>query len=102
MYFPIVGNHDLYFDGWKHFRSNFGTSSYLFVVNTLRSFLTKEAVFGIDWIRWGTLGKRNVEPEELPLLYVVYAFQPHSLSTHCKYQSRSRRDSCFVRFISSA
>jgi len=33
-YFTIVGNHDLYFDGWKHFSSMFGTSSYFFVVNT--------------------------------------------------------------------
>ena len=34
MYFAIAGNHDLYFDGWKQFYSIFGSSSYLFVVNT--------------------------------------------------------------------
>ncbi len=34
MYFPIAGNHDLYFDGWKSFYSLFGSSSYYFVVNT--------------------------------------------------------------------
>jgi 3',5'-cyclic AMP phosphodiesterase CpdA len=34
MYFAIAGNHDLYFDGWKHFYSIFGSSSYFFVVNT--------------------------------------------------------------------
>lgn len=33
-YFPIVGNHDLYFDGWKHYYSIFGSSTYFFVVNT--------------------------------------------------------------------
>ncbi len=32
--FPIVGNHDLYFDGWKHYYSIFGSSTYFFVVNT--------------------------------------------------------------------
>jgi len=34
MYFAVAGNHDLFFDGWKHFYSIFGSSSYLFVVNT--------------------------------------------------------------------
>ncbi|GET35008.1 hypothetical protein PbJCM13498_38710 [Prolixibacter bellariivorans] len=32
--FPITGNHDLYFDGWKSFRGLFGTSTYTFVVHT--------------------------------------------------------------------
>ena len=34
IYFPVVGNHDLYFDGWKHYNSIFGSSTYYFVVNT--------------------------------------------------------------------
>lgn len=34
MYFPIAGNHDLFFDGWKSFYSLFGSSSYHFVINT--------------------------------------------------------------------
>jgi predicted phosphodiesterase len=33
-YFAIVGNHDLYFDGWKHFYAIFGSSTYFFVVST--------------------------------------------------------------------
>ena len=33
-YFALVGNHDLYFDGWKNFYSIFGSSSYFFVVKT--------------------------------------------------------------------
>ena len=33
-YFAVAGNHDLYFDGWKHFYSMFGTSTYFFVINT--------------------------------------------------------------------
>ncbi len=32
--FPVVGNHDLYFDGWKHFYSIFGSSTYYFTVKT--------------------------------------------------------------------
>lgn len=32
--FPIVGNHDLYFDGWKHFYAIFGSSTYYFTVKT--------------------------------------------------------------------
>jgi len=32
--FPIVGNHDLYFDGWKQFYSLFGSTVYLFTVRT--------------------------------------------------------------------
>lgn len=34
MYFALPGNHDLFFDGWKHFYSIFGSSSYFFTVNT--------------------------------------------------------------------
>ncbi len=33
-YFAMVGNHDIYFEGWKSFYSLFGSSSYYFVVNT--------------------------------------------------------------------
>lgn len=33
-YFAVVGNHDLYFDGWEHFYSIFGSSSYYFLVKT--------------------------------------------------------------------
>ncbi len=35
--FQIVGNHDLYFDGWKQFYSLFGSSVYLFTVKTQQS-----------------------------------------------------------------
>lgn len=34
MYFAMVGNHDIYFDGWKSFYSIFGSSTYYFVVST--------------------------------------------------------------------
>lgn len=32
--FQMVGNHDLYFDGWKQFFTYFGSSSYFFTVKT--------------------------------------------------------------------
>lgn len=34
LYFALAGNHDIYFDGWKSFYSLFGSSTYMFVVNT--------------------------------------------------------------------
>ena len=33
-YFLIAGNHDLYFDGWAEYYKRFGSSTYLFTVNT--------------------------------------------------------------------
>jgi 3',5'-cyclic AMP phosphodiesterase CpdA len=33
-FFATAGNHDLYFDGWQHFYSIFGSASYFFIVNT--------------------------------------------------------------------
>jgi 3',5'-cyclic AMP phosphodiesterase CpdA len=36
-YFALAGNHDLYFDGWSHFYSIFGSSSYYFVVKTIEA-----------------------------------------------------------------
>jgi len=33
-YFLIAGNHDLYFDGWKTFFADFGSSTYYFTVQT--------------------------------------------------------------------
>jgi predicted phosphodiesterase len=32
--FQMVGNHDLFFDGWKQFYSLFGSTSYIFTVKT--------------------------------------------------------------------
>ena len=32
--FLIVGNHDLYFDGWTEFHSRFGSSTYFFTIST--------------------------------------------------------------------
>ncbi len=32
--FPVIGNHDLYFNGWEQFFSRLGSSTYLFTVKT--------------------------------------------------------------------
>lgn len=32
--FQLVGNHDLYFNGWQHFYSLFGSSTYYFTIQT--------------------------------------------------------------------
>jgi len=32
--FPIVGNHDLHYEGWNEFYTRFGSSTYLFTVKT--------------------------------------------------------------------
>lgn len=32
--FPLAGNHDLYFDGWKHYYALFGSSTYYFKIKT--------------------------------------------------------------------
>ncbi|MCD6597394.1 MAG: metallophosphoesterase [Bacteroidales bacterium] len=32
--FPIIGNHDLYFNGWTQFYSRFGSSTYIFTIKT--------------------------------------------------------------------
>jgi predicted phosphodiesterase len=32
--FTVVGNHDLYFDGWKTYHELFGTSTYYFLIST--------------------------------------------------------------------
>lgn len=33
-FFPVVGNHELYFDGWSEYRSVFGSSVYYFTIKT--------------------------------------------------------------------
>jgi predicted phosphodiesterase len=56
--FPILGNHDLYFDGWTQFRALFGTSTYLFSVNTPQAtdlYLCLDSgsgTFGSDQLDW--------------------------------------------------
>lgn len=55
--FPIVGNHDLFFDGWKQFYSLFGATTYLFTVTTP---LSSDLYICLD-TGSGTLGKRQLK-----------------------------------------
>lgn len=32
--FPIIGNHDLFFNGWEEFKKRFGSSVYYFIIKT--------------------------------------------------------------------
>jgi len=58
--FLVVGNHDLYFDGWKQFYTHFGSSTYQFTVNTPQAadlFICLDTGSGtlgseqLDWLR---------------------------------------------------
>lgn len=54
--FFMIGNHDLYFDGWKSFYEFFGSSSYYFTVTTSD---TSDLYICLD-SGGGTLGKSQV------------------------------------------
>lgn len=54
--FLLVGNHELYFDGWKHFFRLFGSSIYYFTVQTP----SKEDIFICLDSGNGTLGKSQL------------------------------------------
>jgi predicted phosphodiesterase len=55
--FLIAGNHDLYFDGWKTFFSNFGSSTYTILIETP---LSKDLYICLD-TGGGTLGDKQLE-----------------------------------------
>lgn len=55
--FMMVGNHDLYFDGWKTFYEYFGSSTYYFTVNTPDS---ADLFICLD-SGGGTLGKSQMD-----------------------------------------
>jgi len=55
--FPIAGNHDLYFGGWEHFYSIFGSSTYYFTVNT---FEAADLFICLD-TGGGTLGNKQLD-----------------------------------------
>ena len=54
--FPLAGNHDLYFNGWKDFYSRFGSSTYYFTVRTP----TAEDLFICLDTASGTLGSKQI------------------------------------------
>lgn len=55
--FFITGNHDLYFDGWKEFYSRFGSSTYLFTIQTP----TATDLYVCLDTGGGTLGSKQVD-----------------------------------------
>jgi predicted phosphodiesterase len=55
--FALVGNHELYFDGWKHFSRLFGSSVYYFTIATP----TKEDLYICLDSGSGTLGKSQLK-----------------------------------------
>lgn len=52
-YFPIVGNHDLYFKGWQYFSKYFGSSTYTIIVENGEK---KDLIVCLD-SGGGTLGR---------------------------------------------
>ncbi len=54
--FPMVGNHDLYFDGWKYFYKYLGSSTYWFMVETPTA---KDIYLCLD-SGGGTFGKSQI------------------------------------------
>lgn len=56
-YFPVAGNHDLYFKGWQFYRQLFGTSTYYFTVQTPSG---TDLFIGLD-TGSGTLGKIQLD-----------------------------------------
>lgn len=56
-YFLLVGNHELYFDGWKTFYEFFGTSVYYFTVQTP----TEQDIYICLDMGGGTIGKKQLE-----------------------------------------
>ena len=57
LWFPVVGNHDLYFDGWTHFYDLFGASVYLFTIKTPNA---TDLMIVLD-TGSGTLGSKQLE-----------------------------------------
>jgi len=55
--FLVVGNHDLYFDGWKQFNTLFGSSTYQFTVTTPQA---TDLFIGLD-TGSGTLGSEQLK-----------------------------------------
>ncbi len=55
--FPIIGNHDLYFNGWSQFYSRFGSSTYIF---TIKTNVASDLFICLD-TGGGTLGNKQLD-----------------------------------------
>ena len=78
LWFPIVGNHDLYFDGWTHFFDLFGASVYLFTIKTPNA---TDLMIALD-TGSGTLGSKQLEWLEYTLEAIRGNFRYCILFTH--------------------
>jgi len=63
--FPIVGNHDLHYEGWDEFYARFGSSTYIFTVKTpveeLQVLLELFTKYHVDMVITGHDHKHNAE-----------------------------------------
>ncbi len=78
LWFPLVGNHELYFDGWTHFYKLFGASVYLFTIQTPNS---TDLMIALD-TGSGTLGSKQLEWLENKLAEIRPDFRYCMLFTH--------------------
>jgi 3',5'-cyclic AMP phosphodiesterase CpdA len=56
-YYLVVGNHDLFYDGWKTFYADFGSSTYTVVINTVNA---SDLYIFLD-TGGGTLGEKQLD-----------------------------------------
>lgn len=76
--FQIVGNHDLYFGGWKHYYAAFGSSTYVFRVSTP---VAKDLFICLD-TGGGTLGNKQLEWFKHTLQHVRPGYRRCIVFTH--------------------
>ena len=79
--FLLVGNHELYFDGWKHFFRLFGTSVYYFTIQTP----TKEDIYICLDSGSGTLGKSQLSWLKKILLSSRHNYDKCVILTHVNF-----------------
>lgn len=77
-YFMIAGNHELYFDGWKHFSKAFGSSTYYF---TVVSGAKSDLFICLD-TGSGTLGSRQLDWFKAVLNDIRPAYRHCVIFTH--------------------
>jgi predicted phosphodiesterase len=77
--FLMVGNHDLYFDGWKQFQSRFGSSTYIFTIKTPAA---KDLFICLD-TGSGTLGNKQLDWLKEILQTSRNEYRYCTVFTHC-------------------
>lgn len=89
--FLIVGNHELYFDGWNHFYRLFGTSVYYFTIKTPSKkdlFICLDSGSGtlgksqLTWLKDLLKNKRTTYDQCVIFTHVNFFRDRHTLSTN--------------------